>query len=89
MEKQKTYRDLKIAIEALTDEQLDMPVYWCGEGRGGTVYDFDVLTEDHVDPSGDGMEPISAYASDPDFQEIEASEPIVAYKGQLLLFVDV
>ncbi len=80
--KMMTWRELKAEIEKLTDSQLDMKVLWCGVDRGGVVNSVEVLQEDHINPSGDAWEPISAY---PEYAD---EEPIVGVKGQPILHVD-
>lgn len=67
MENKFTYRDLKEIINSLTSEQLDKEVIWAGDGRGGKIDSVWIADEDQINPSGDGMEPISAYFDDPDF----------------------
>lgn len=62
----KTLADLKTQLEKLTPEQLQQPVRWSGEMRGGTIDTVWVLSEDHINPSGDGLEPVSAYDDDDD-----------------------
>jgi hypothetical protein len=43
-----TFRQLKEKIETFTEEQLDMPVRWWGEERGGMINALDVLPEDYM-----------------------------------------
>lgn len=93
-----TYAELKEQLDKLTPDQLAMKVVWCGEMRGGEVKGFEVLDEDQIDPSGDGMEPVSLYAKeraaeqDISIEEAEKltreEEGIIAHKHQLLLLVD-
>lgn len=86
-EKQKfTYRTLRDTIATLTDEQLDMEVIWAGDGRGGKLSGIWVVEEDQINPSGDGMEPVSAYDDDSDFDA--SDEPIVCEKGTVILIED-
>lgn len=80
-----TYADLKHHIDSLTPEQLRMHVFWYGERGGGEVYGLDIMSEDMINPSGDGMEPVSLYTDDP---ELLQTEKVVAKKGQPLLCVD-
>jgi hypothetical protein len=83
MEKKFTYRDLKQMINYLTEEQLDLQVRWAGDGRGGTLDKLWIVEEDQINPSGDGMEPVSAYDNDPDFDA--SDEAVVCPKGSVLL----
>ena len=80
-----TFRELKAALELMSEEQLNYEVHWCGEDRGGKVGSVWVVDEDQINPSGDGMEPVSTYADKPEYVQ---DEPIVAHKGQPLLMVD-
>jgi hypothetical protein len=93
-----TYAELRDQLNRLTPEQLGMTAVWCGEDRGGAVRFLEVLAEDHINPSGDGMEPLSLYAKERAAEQditveeaerlIRAEERVVAPKGQLLLVVD-
>ena len=56
-----TYGDLLTELQALTPEQQNQQVRWVNEQGNGKVRSLWTLEEDHIDPSGDGMEPISAY----------------------------
>jgi len=80
-----TFRELKAALDTMTDEQLNYDAHWCGEDRGGVVGSVWIVDEDQVNPSGDGMEPVSTYAESPEYV---TDEPVVARKGQPLLMVD-
>jgi hypothetical protein len=80
------------ALQKLTPEQLAMPACWCGDSRGGQIQCVEILTEDQINPSGEGMEPVSSYQPGGEHYEegmdILADEPIVARKGQMLLMTD-
>lgn len=82
-EKKFTYRDLKETLNTLTEDQLDMEIRWAGDGRGGKIGEVWIVEEDQINPSGDGMEPVSAYANDEDIDV--SDEPIVCKKGTVLL----
>lgn len=56
-----TFRELKKAIEALSEEQLDAEVVWWGDERGGHIDSLFVLPEDYVSVEGEGMSPLSGY----------------------------
>ena len=75
-----TYRDLKAALDKLDDRQLDHNVVVTAE-RVTAVGELFILEEDYIDPSGDGMEPKSVYAADPEY----ADETVVARKGDVFL----
>lgn len=91
--KRMTFGELKTAVEAMTPEQLALPVVASAEepGRGGFVEELFICQDDQVNPSGDGMEDISLYrpggAGYEEGMEID-EEPIVARKGQGLLQLD-
>jgi hypothetical protein len=78
-----TYRDMLSAMSTFTDEQLDMEVRWSGDESGGELSGFWIVEEDQINPSGDGMEPVSVYANDPDV-DVDAEE-IVCKKGTPIL----
>lgn len=56
-----TYADLLKELQALTPDQQAQQVRYIGEVGNGKVNSLWVLEEDHIDPSGEGLEPISAY----------------------------
>lgn len=64
-----SFRDLKAELNKMTDMQLDCPVVWWGEDRGGFISRVEILTEDHGNPSGDCVEPLSSYRDDYDSDE--------------------
>lgn len=56
------YRELLERLGQLTDEQLDQPAVFQGDGTvGGQVKDLWIAEEDYVNPSGEGAEPASVY----------------------------
>ena len=75
---------LKAALDKLTPAQLTQPVRWSGEERSGKIDTMWVLTEDYVNPSGDGLEPVSAYKDEPEAIEAERRTPA----GTVLLIVE-
>lgn len=84
MEKKKyTYRELKDILNSLSEEQLNNEVMWAGDSRGGKIGSVWIAEEDQINPSGDGLEPVSAYDNDPDFDATE--ESVVCKKGTLIL----
>ena len=81
------YRDLLESLKSFTEEQLDQlanvaPVEQPLVPVGGIW----IVEEDHINPSGDGAEPVSSYKNDPDFESNYADEPIVLKKGTVLIF---
>lgn len=56
-----TYGELLVKLQGLTPAQLAMPVQVASEMGGGTATDLFIAEEDLVDPSGEGMEPVSVY----------------------------
>lgn len=56
-----TYYDLLIKLQALTTEQLGQQVRCINERSNEKALDMWVLEEDHIDPSGEGLEPVSAF----------------------------
>lgn len=74
------YRNLKEAIDHMTEDQLDRPVLWWGEERGGVIGKITVLQEDYVD-FGEGFEPSSGY----DAEQIEDAERIIPRHSPVLI----
>lgn len=79
-----TLEQLKAILDTLSPEQLKQPARWAGEARGGKIDTVWVLTEDHVNPSGECLEPVSAYKDEPEAIEGEARTPA----GTVLLLTD-
>jgi len=94
MDKEKfTYRQLKDILNALTDEQLDESIYCASEIGGGIVNEVWIVEEDQINPSGEGMEPISHYMDENGNNLDEYfdanKESIVCKKGTVVLLMDV
>ncbi len=70
----------------LTEEELDQDVQWATEGRSGKTVDLWITSEDMINPSGDGCEPVSVYEGEPDF-DVEA-ETVIYKKGTVILLID-
>ena len=70
-------------LQSLTTEQLAQPVILLREGPHINVHEFVAFDEDQINPSGDGIEPASAYADDPDYDV--SDEPVVIKKGTPVL----
>lgn len=82
-----TLRELRDALNALTDEQLDRDAIWWGDERGGKLTGIKGLEEEYITlDSRDGMSPRSTYDEEGDYteDEIEARMP----KGQVVLLSD-
>lgn len=79
-----TYLELEAKLRTLTPEQKAQKVAFSGfERRGGDIESLWIAEEDHINPTGEGDEPISVYADDPDF--IASEERITVRKGEVLL----
>ena len=77
-----TYQELRDALLLLTKEQLKQPVAFLGEDSpGAPLRHIWIVEEDQINPSGEGMEPISVYKDDPDY----ADEPVVCKAGTIIL----
>lgn len=76
-----TWQDLKDVSAKLSPEQLKMPVMFWGEGVFGKFKTLQELQEDYVNPSGDGCEPVSVYADEPEFLE---NEPVIYQKNTII-----
>lgn len=64
-----TYRELRAELEKLTDDQLNQKVEFLEDDVPAKAVGFWVLEEDFVNISGEGMEEVSVYAHDPDYQD--------------------
>jgi hypothetical protein len=56
-----TLGDMLTQLQTLTPKQLTQQVRWIGENGQGKVSELWVLDEHHIDPSGEGLEPVSSY----------------------------
>ena len=93
-----TYREMKAALEVLTDEQLDQTIEYQEEDHCGMVVEVFIAEDDYINPSGEGAEPIGAYremaigegfAETPEeLEEDLAIEPIVFKKGTVFLITE-
>lgn len=85
-----SWQDLKDFIMGLTEAELKQQVIVWGEETGGGIFAIAKTTEDLINPSGDGLEPVSIYANsdDPDDKEIAENESAVYKKGKLILQAD-
>lgn len=63
-----TYLELKAQIGTMTPEQLAAPVIWWSESGGGSFTRLHILEEDYIN-LGEGMEPASGYAEEPEVLE--------------------
>tara|TARA_B100000378_G_scaffold203508_1_gene166882 strand:+ start:1332 stop:1592 length:261 start_codon:yes stop_codon:yes gene_type:complete len=79
----KSWADLKAFANQLNEDQLTKPVRWWGDEKGGEIAFAKTLEEDYVNETGDGVEPISSYKDDPDYQDFEIE--VVFEKGYPIL----
>lgn len=77
-----TWRNLKEILATLSDEELDQKAMIWYEESGGNVSEIYITTEDFINPSGDGVEPVSLYED-----EDLLNEPVIINKGTLILVV--
>jgi len=81
------YKDLYNQIKVLTPKQMEQEVKTCGFDRpGAKISELWIVEEDYINPSGDGIEPKSRYAHDPE-ADIE-NESVVCKAGTVLLVED-
>ena len=73
-----TYRKLLINLSNMTDDQLDQEIKVLAETSNFKVGGLLILEEDHINPTGECMEPVSDYPSYVD-------EIVVAKKGDVYL----
>jgi hypothetical protein len=78
-ERPMTWRMLRDAVNALPESEMDKPIHWWGDERGGTVKRLDVLPEDYVE-TDEGCEPASVYSN--------GEYPVAHTKGTPILTVD-
>lgn len=80
-----TYSELKAILNRYPDEKLNHNIVILTETEGLTISQFDEAKDDLINPSGDGLEEISSYKLIND-QEVIDNEPILIYKGTILLY---
>lgn len=80
----KTYQDLQDFLATLSPEQLAQKIRFWGDLIGGTVENVTIFQEDYINPSGEGIEPISAYADDPDID----NEDVILPKDTVMLGIE-
>ena len=79
-----TYGELYNQLGKLSVEQLQQEVRTLGsERRGAKIDKLWIAEEDYINPSGDGIEPISAYTDDE--ENDVTGEPVVISAGTILL----
>lgn len=84
-----TYAELKAKLDTLTPDQLAADVRWWGDERGGIVDSLDALEEPYVNVDGEGMEPASGYAGDPEItKQIADGDLPTLPAGTPILWVD-
>lgn len=76
-----TWADLKEFANSLTAEQLAQPVKIYGEGYSKTAEFAEIFSEDMINPTGDGCEPVSCYSDDPEY----ANEPVIYKAGTIMI----
>lgn len=79
----KTWYDLKKIVNEMTGAQLGMPVKIWSDGWSAKVTELDILEEIYINPSGEGVEPVSFYKDDEEFDI--TIEEVVYEKGQAIL----
>lgn len=78
-----TYLDLLTELKKLTENQLQQKVCFSGESISGGINGIWILEEDYTNV-GEGLEPLSSYSSEEDFEDME----IVATKDTVFLTVE-
>ena len=81
-----TWADLKAFANTLTDEQLNNPIRWWGDERGGIDATFGVLEEDYVFGE-EGYSPKSSYDEEYLNDLLEDSSTVMI-KGTPMIYVD-
>lgn len=80
-----TYRDLKNILSTLNEEQLSTQIFYSGDSTAGKISEVWITEEDQINPTGEGLEPVSFYSDDKDF-DLE-SEFVVFKKGTPILIL--
>jgi len=84
-----TYAELLNFLLPLSAEQLSQTVRVSGvEMQGGLITQAEVMLEDWWNPSGDGVEPVSAYEEYRGTDDYPEGEPIVMHKGEVWLTME-
>lgn len=93
-----TYRELKVALDSLTEDQLDQNVTAQDEDYIGDVVQVFKAEDDYINPSGEGAEPIGEYReiaiaegyfeSEEELEEDLKYEPICFKKGTVFLLME-
>jgi len=76
------WSDLKEFVQSLSEAELQQPVITWGESYSKRVHSISIMTEDMINPSGDGCEPLSAYTDDSDYTDM-VDEPVIVKKGEI------
>jgi len=84
------WKELKDFVNSLNEEQLQYDVTILGEDRSFKVNCAECLNEDYVNYEDLGMEPISAYKNEENWQEEYPGleDSIVAKKGHPFLHLN-
>jgi hypothetical protein len=78
---------LRTLLNALIQEELKQPIRFWGEDTSGTITSLEILSENYINPSGEGCEPVSAYKDEEDYEDLYATEPVVFPKGTIVFEV--
>lgn len=70
---QQTWADLKAAIENLTEEQLNKPIYLWGVESGDKL-EFDILDEDYLEDGDEGCAPKSIIEENMSGETVDMTE---------------
>lgn len=81
------WRDLKKFVNLLTDEELEQNVISVDERGTSKAILLEKLSEDNIDCSGEGYEPISVYKDEEYYGDLlsDTSNPRL-YKGSIILW---
>lgn len=82
---------LKNFINSLSEDELKQPLRFWGEEIGGRISSAEILNDDYINPSGEGVEPRSPYLPGGEYHEPGEDyqdEPIVIQKGTVMFWID-
>lgn len=86
-----TYQDMLDFLLTKTPEELAQPALVSAENFGAQIVGEWTAEEDHINPSGEGAEPRSAYLPGGDFYEPSedySDEPVVIKKGSFCFMLN-
>lgn len=88
-EKGLTWKEVKEILNSKNDDDLNVPsFFWKIDNEECEIFGYSIIEimeaeEDQINPSGEGIEPVSTYEG-----EDVSGEPVIYKKGALLGIID-